>query len=458
MEAALRDDYQAKADVPIGIAKAAGRSAIGIDNAVRHGLNKLGGDYEDIEVPDSLRTEGFGQNVGAGFEDVLEFLAGDEVLKTLSVAQRLKKMLGAAEFLEKYPVLARLAKIGANSVRQGTVGAAQGIAHGETPDEALETGAVTGATGGVLEGAADLVSSKLAPKVKQLVGVDVPVRGSQDSVIAKGAETLADSDTLQKFDAELTQPAAKKAVGNIATDVRNSATETLTKQPLPPVGDFGEAADSIREQSKPVFEKLDQLSGGDFKKAQDLERLARSGVNPDWAKVADARAQQDKIFEKFKGQFAGDELKTARANWRQSSALDSVQESLDKAVHPTPVELAKPGQPDPGYINGKQLRERLLDLKQSGELDAALKDPKHIQALNDLGILLEKGNNVQKLNQVVKLFAHGLGIASVGTGELLSSGLGKILTNEKITSHLVRGLRSPLAPAAIAALMQKAQE
>jgi hypothetical protein len=131
---------------------------------------------------------------------------------------------------------------------------------------------------------------------------------------------------------ERTQPAAKKALGNFATDVRDKATGTLSKQPLPAIGDFGEAADSIREQSKPVFEKLDQLSGGDFKKAQDLERLARGGTNPDWAKVAEARSQQNQIFAKFKGEFAGDELKQAKANWRQS-ALDSVHESLDKAVY-----------------------------------------------------------------------------------------------------------------------------
>ncbi len=78
---------------------------------------------------------------------MLEFFAGDEALKGLSLSGRLTKVAKVAEFLEAHPKLASLMGV---SLSQGAVGTAQGLAHGETPDQALSTGAVTGVRTDVL--------------------------------------------------------------------------------------------------------------------------------------------------------------------------------------------------------------------------------------------------------------------------------------------------------------------
>jgi hypothetical protein len=117
--------------------------------------------------------QGTAENIGGGLETVGEFLLGDAALKGLSLADRLTKVSKVMKFVEqsprlaqalrlgisvgkagaelspeerallqKYPTLARLAGVGLDAIRQGTVQAAQtGVKTGGDLGEAATSGA-----------------------------------------------------------------------------------------------------------------------------------------------------------------------------------------------------------------------------------------------------------------------------------------------------------------------------
>jgi len=126
-----------------------------------------------FQEPKSLEAENTSETVGKIGEIVLEFMTGDEALKSLGLSAKLTKLKKVAEFIEEYPRLAKAMHIGANAMRQGTVGGAQTLAHGGTPEQALTTGVVTGGTGLALEGAAQGVKAiknfvTRGPQVEQM--------------------------------------------------------------------------------------------------------------------------------------------------------------------------------------------------------------------------------------------------------------------------------------------------
>jgi len=92
------------------------------------------------------------ESLSKGAEGMAEFLLGDEALKGMTLVEQAKHLGDAGRILEKSPKLAKAVEIGANALRQGTVGGAQTLAHGGTGQEALTTGAVIGATDVSLEG------------------------------------------------------------------------------------------------------------------------------------------------------------------------------------------------------------------------------------------------------------------------------------------------------------------
>src|SRR5258708_38999205 len=86
--------------------------------------------------------------------------------------------------------------------------------------------------------------------------------------------------------------------------------------------------------------------------------------------------------------------KTPGLTWSQAKALDKLDRNLNtkSILQPTPEELRPSNAPDPGYINGKQFGKQILALRNNGSLRAAGLTPEHIQSLQNIGTLLERGN------------------------------------------------------------------
>lgn len=427
-------------------------------------------------------TQTTGGKVGAGLEGLGEFVTGEEALKGLSLGERLMEVAKATKVLERYPVLAeiaqnakavKLAHAAGNIARTSAVGTVQGLAHGESLPEAATSGAMAGGTGAVLEGAGALVK-KLAPEVKEIAGELIPVRASQESGLANVAENVAPTKALSKFDVNETQPAAKRVIGNVASDV---GSKEISGQALATEAkNLGERADQIRAQSKPVFEKLDALTKDDemtFSDYQKQERAAYQSGDIETAKKA--KTAQADILNRFKDQFDPKDLENGRANWRQASALQDVHDSVNtkSIVGPTPVEL-RPKGTDPGYINGKAFSKQILTLSNDGTLTDAGLTPEHIQSLQDLGTLLEKSANVHKFGQLAKLTElGGAGLTAVlhpaaavagakvaVPAYLAQRALGRVMTNPDTAETFVNllkgvGVVAPATAAQVTGAVQK---
>jgi hypothetical protein len=160
---------------------------------------------------------------GAAAENLLEFFFGGEVLKGMGMAEKLKEMGKIGTLIEKYPGIAKM--IG-TTAEQGTLGAAQAKLHGADDGDALASGVITGATGGLLEGipqAVRAIAEKVAPITREVAGESIPVLASQKpgaGATAKAAATIGEEPAFQ----EAQQKGGEAAIGNIA---RKAAKQSL---------------------------------------------------------------------------------------------------------------------------------------------------------------------------------------------------------------------------------------
>jgi len=150
----LADPSQAGAaisNIPAGFAKSAGQTV----NTISKVLNKIPGvgetlapsqgisTAEDLEkLPDPDTAEGVGQNLGAGAEQIGEFVLGDEAIKGLTLAQKYSAISAIHKALETSPKLSKAVDLGMQAMRQGTQIGAQQMLHGASPSEALQAAGI----------------------------------------------------------------------------------------------------------------------------------------------------------------------------------------------------------------------------------------------------------------------------------------------------------------------------
>ncbi len=315
-------------------------------------------------------------------------------------------------------------------------------------DTAYGAGEAVGLVGSVLAPhAIGKVAGKVLPKSVEVAGDNIPTRAG--SVVEK----VASEKPLRQFDVSETQPAVRKVAGKIASESADTAApKTLPREDA---FGFGQTADALRGKSRPVFQKLDELSNGEFSKAQADAKLARGSLDYEGRKAYQtALDKQEALFDQYKGQISDGDLTTAKANWRKSTAMDDLRVRFNRTIHPTPVELLEKGQPDYGYVNGKQFREALVDAAQNGEFEKAGFAPQHAQDLEELGRILEKGSNIKRFSLLTRNIVNaGLSAATghVGTAAEAFAGLtgsehlagnimGKIITSPKAASLLKKAV------------------
>lgn len=438
--------------------------------------------------PDSLQPQNKTQAVGEGLENVVEFMATDGALADLSAGDRLLAAAKLTKALEKSPLAAKALNIGMNAIRTGTVGTVQGLAHGEDTGTALEGGAIAGGTSGLLEtGGALLKGAKNALSATEEGGI--PVRGG----IGSPSEDFANKKALQKFDVENTQPAAKAKVGDIATAARDSNINPLSKGDYSAVNNFGDAAQSYADEAKPVFNKLDELTKNDPFKFSDLQKIERGAYNSgDMEGVEKARAAQEAILTKYKGEFEPGDLQDAKANWKKMQSNMAIDDAIRRpggVVGNTPAELRSTTSADPGYIHGDALAKKLGQLEHDGVLADAGLSADHIQSLKNLATTLGKTQASNKITPVIQLVAKYAGrklvegtvgaavggatgyavggksgailgsVAGAGAGGaadmLASRVLTKIMTNPAAVDALSSGLKTGVSAPAIAAAISR---
>jgi hypothetical protein len=389
-----------------------------------------------------------------------------------SVTESVKAAATAVKEQDDYTKLAK--QVAAHPTREGAAqltqlgllylgGKAVGIATEPTPASAPEVEAPVGAPG------------ILRPGVKTIADTNIPVRAATvntglKGAVSRAAESAADTKALREFDVTKTQPAAREAIGNVATQARDAALDDLGAGKLDTVDSFQEAGQSLKDVAKPIYQKLDELTKNEPDTFSDLQKQESTAYRQkDFETVNEVQQKMSDLKAKYADQFQPGEIDRADTLYSKGTAMNKIQKSvINGSVSRTPVEFATEGQPDPGYIRGGSLAERIRKADSNGLFNKAGLTDEHVQALQDLATTLEKGTVKYdpSFNALIKTIAKksvGGGIggtvgglvggpvgAFVGTGVgalaewggeyLVSKGLGKILTSVPATRTLAAGL------------------
>jgi hypothetical protein len=293
------------ANFATGMVKGAGQTVEGVSSL----LNKIPGVGEYLAPSEGVKaldqatqTQGVAQKLGAGAEGLLEFVAGDEALKGLSLAEKLDQAAKIAKFAETSPRVAKALQLGMDVMRGATVGGVEGGLKGG-PTGAAE-GAALGA-GGVAAGKAIGAASEALRGTEGEPGLIQQIRQGKDVV----------------------QPQLKTTLQNPWASARAAASLRNTLDaPL---------ADAINA-SNASYKAVDDLIGFDMKTADqeltDVNRAIKQEPDPDVEARLEARRKllQDQIAEGEEklGPAGMQKLQQARYSFMRSKALTDLQKSV----------------------------------------------------------------------------------------------------------------------------------
>ena len=216
------DEYQQGAGgIGRGMAKSAGQTLNSVPRLVGHPVFK----------DETLALHGTDEYIGAGVENIAEFVLGRGILQGLKVGARLKQVGAVADVLEQYPKLAKLAAAGIkalgldSALGDAAVTAGQTLAHGGSGGEAVKSGAEMGllsaATHGVLNGAAKVIGNR-ASTMEKIGGVDTVIPAE-----VRNAKPTAQQQSLQQAYRATAQESARPALEGINQAAAGEAEEAL---------------------------------------------------------------------------------------------------------------------------------------------------------------------------------------------------------------------------------------
>jgi hypothetical protein len=387
-----------------------------------------------------------GETVGHGVETVGEFLMGEEALKGFTYAEKLTKIAPVLKQIEKFP---RLAQALATGIKQGVVGTAQGLAKGESVGDALATGAVTGATGAAAEGATSAVKGA-ARTTAEIAGEKIPALARQVPKAGEEASTVAKIGPGKEIPEKLAkqqQAGAARVVQNMAHGSAERAVDKLNEIAQPKtlnspealergtveaaqkpaegtVQSFGDAADHVRQQVKPIYDKLNEATGGEFKDLQAARGAAyRSG---DYNAMNEADQKIGDLLEKNSDKVSPAEYQAAKQGWQDAKVLDQVHAAVEGSWNNIASDVAKKTGAD-RTLSGKKLLARLSNVTQklgTDKVDAVL-GPEGRENLTRIGYLLDdpqKAAAAKSILEQVGFHGHhlglysGIGLAGAGVG------------------------------------------
>ena len=351
-------------DVGSGFSKEAGKTANSFYDIAEKipgfkTLEHLGASPETQQNAEAAKAplEGTGEQVGGGLESIGEFLLGDEALKGLSIADRLTQVskvmklieksprlaqtlrlginvgkagaeLGPEEraLLQKYPTLARLAGVGLDAIRQGTVQAGQTAVKTGDLGEAAKSGAE-------MAGGSALLGAPLAALGGALThGAQAAATTEELANAAKTAPTATEANqTLQNVANSAVQPSidAAQAVKQEAEGKLAGATAAIAEP-----GGYAESA--------PTREAITN-------KAQAYAKTGEQAVRDAYTKASDA-IRSDPALEDLTvpGTDSAFQQKAADAAFGQQAG-DPIRKALGASIPASPdvmnlvTNLAKPG-------------------------------------------------------------------------------------------------------------------
>ncbi len=272
-----------------------------------------------------------------------------------------------AKFLEQNPRLAQLAAVGARAVKAAATGAVKNpaLAGGQT---FVKTGGDTGAageaaaggavTGGVLEGVGAGVGAARAAATSTAAARDAAQAAYEASPQVLAERTAAMKAARQATAQQMVKDTAKGATRGVI-DRMNEAMQpplAITGEPLSEANfqpidadaaaarthSFGDAADEAAAAAKPVYDKLDAATGGEFTKLKNARSAAyRSGNAANYRQATNAI---DDLLKKTPEGVTPAEFAGAKSAWKDERDLDRIHNAVEGAFNGITEEMAaQPG-------------------------------------------------------------------------------------------------------------------
>lgn len=179
----------------------------------------------------NLQTQGTAQGVGAGLENVVEFVMGDEALKGIPYIKRLEQSVKTAKVIQNSPKLAQAMQVGMKILKlaglhgaeAGAVQGAQTLAKtgdiGQAATSGLETGLTAGAIDVPIQGASQLLekAGDTASNVFRVQNDTKDAKGTGEIAEAM-AQKLKDAETQRGVDFE-------NGIGQIKNDLAGQTVD-----------------------------------------------------------------------------------------------------------------------------------------------------------------------------------------------------------------------------------------
>lgn len=205
----------------------------------------------------------------------------------------------------------------------------------------------------VSDKASDYVAKNVQPTATPIRGVDVPVRS--ETPIGNAAAKIVGNDVIDKA-TQRTSDAVRDVVNKTGKEVIGS--EADAKYSHNDRLGLNTHGDNLIEQARPVFQKVDELSKGDFSKAQAEAAKNRAAGN--FAEADEWREIQKSIIDDHADALKAQGLDpdAAWSNYRKGINTKAIGDKLNKATEPVA------GQPGQYRLNGEKLGKIIDTMRQ----------------------------------------------------------------------------------------------
>jgi hypothetical protein len=388
-------------------------------NTENHGFFQHAGGFAEniaeLMSPEALSALAKPAQAAEAVESAKALSSGGSEAKALpggvDTAAKLADAGKIAKILQQYPRLASLVGLGLSAAARGSAetGLQTLLKTGGDTHEALNAAEAGGTVGGVAAPLAELAGaglSKLVPEMRNVGGVEIPVKKEPTPSASAQQGARAYTETAR----EVAEP---HLVGIGMTPER-------AKQTLNVVHDFTGVADQLKAANARAYDVLDNLTNGRFRQLNDQIRRASDAAFDGGAeaeqKLTGLRDEMENLLKTAgKGQLSPQWLQRVKDSWRQSYILSDAGRILDRSLDGLPgrsnVSTEQRG------INGKELASGLRRLVETHGYDTLTKalGPGRIENLQAIADATKTNSGRSLINHAIHHAATYLGAAAGAT-------------------------------------------
>lgn len=207
------------------------------------------------------------------------------------------------------------------------------------------------------------------------------------------------------------------------------------------VTNFGEAADQVQASVKPIYQKLDAVSGGSFTALRNQMKVAQKimfqpGSMDAYEKALASKTEAEQgiqdLFNRHSGDISRVELQSANSAWRDSVVLDNIHSAVEGAFKGAPQSIADTIGTR-RLLRGDNLTSRLnalLKKTPQANIERVI-GADGLQNLYRVANLLSKPETAIATQNVAKETAREL-VRRVGRGALIGGMLGHIVGHAEL--------------------------